>query len=180
MSQELIEVEITKEMMDVARKEAEQLGELKNSITRGEGNLAGLVGEMVAEQITGAKRKNTRDYDLVYEDGQTADVKTKRCRSMPEPHFECSIAGYNTTQKCDKYIFVRVQNDYSRAWVMGELTKEDYFKKATFIQQGQFDPRNRWRCTADCYNVPVSDLEAVRKEKWLTEPVEKVEDTPTA
>lgn len=157
----MIEVEVTKEMVDLAKKKADDLGELKNSITRGEGNVAGFLGELAVQKLCGGEIKGTRDYDILFPDGVTADVKTKRCGSEPEPHFECSIAGLNTTQKCDKYIFVRVLKDYSRAWVMGELTKEEYFSKATFIEQGQYDPRNRWRCKTDCYNVPCSELRPV-------------------
>jgi hypothetical protein len=161
MNHEFIEFKIPPEMLADAVAEGKKLGQLRNSITRGEGNTAGLLGEMVAEKVTGYSRKNTRDYDLVNpnDPNDTADVKTKRCSSAPEPHFENSIASYNTSQKCRKYIFVRINKDYSTAWVCGELTKEDYFKKAVFIQQGQFDPSNNWRAKADCYNVSMEDLD---------------------
>ena len=160
---ELIEFNIPPEMLEEAIKDGEALGELRNSITRGEGNTAGILGEMVAAKVTGYQRKSTRDYDLVNPNNpeDTADVKTKLCASAPESHFENSIAAYNTMQKCGKYIFVRVSKDYAKAWVCGELTKDEYFKKAVFIQQGQYDPRNRWRCHADCYNVAMSELKPV-------------------
>lgn len=159
----LIEIEITPEMLSEARAKARELGELRNSITHGEGNLAGFLGEMIAQKVLGGELKNTRDYDLLTPDGVKYDVKTKRCSGVPEPHFDCSIANFNTTQKCERYVFVRVLKDYSKGWVLGELPKDEYFKKATFIQQGQFDPRNRWRCHADCYNVAVAELNEVKQ-----------------
>ena len=157
---DFIEFEIPPEMLKQAEIEAEKLGILRNSITSGDGNVAGLLGEMVVEKVTGYVRKNTKDFDVVNPENpeDTADVKTKRCVAKPEPHFDNSIASYNTSQKCSKYIFVRIKKDYSVAWVCGELTKDEYFKKAVFLQQGQFDPRNNWRCKADCWNVSMDDL----------------------
>lgn len=158
----MIEVQITPEMVKEAQQKAKELGVLKNSITGGDGNVAGLLGEMVVVQATGATLSNTRDYDVVRTDGKTADVKTKRCTGKPEPRFDCSIADFNTRQKCDYYIFVRVLKDFSKAWIVGELPKNEYFEKAVFVQQGQFDPSNNWRCKADCYNVPISKLNEVQ------------------
>jgi hypothetical protein len=159
----MIEIELTPEMVKDARKEAEELGVLKNSITKGVGNVIGILGEMAAAKATGSTRANTRDYDLLRPNGQTSDVKSKKCSGPPEPHFECSVADFNTSQKCDYYVFVRVLNDLSKAWVVGELPKAEYFEKAVFIQQGQFDPANNWRCKADCYNVPISNLNEVQQ-----------------
>lgn len=168
MDHEFIEFDIPPEMLASAIEEGAKLGELRNSITRGEGNTAGILGEMVAEKVTGYIRKNTRDYDVVNPNDpeDTADVKTKRCAACPEPHFDNSIAAFNTTQKCGKYIFVRVNKEYTKAWVCGELAKSEYFEKAVFVRQGQYDPRNHWRCHADCYNVPMSEL---KPPKILTE-----------
>lgn len=157
----MIEVTITPEMIKEAKEKAKDLGTLKNSITDGDGNVAGFLGELVVAQATGAKVSNTRDYDVIRSDGKTADVKTKRCGSKPEPRFDCSVADFNTRQKCDYYIFVRVLKDFSKAWIVGELPKTEYFEKAVFIQQGQYDPSNKWRCKADCYNVPISKLNEV-------------------
>jgi len=157
----MIEVTITPEMIKEAKKKAEELGVLKNSITKGDGNVAGILGELVVVKATGSTLSNTKNYDVVRPDGQTSDVKTKRCSGKPEPHFECSVADFNTSQKCDYYVFVRVLKDFSKAWIVGELPKAEYFENAVFIQQGQFDPANIWRCKADCYNVPINKLNEV-------------------
>lgn len=162
---EFIEVEISEEMLAIAKRKAEKLGELKNSITRGEGNIIGYLGELVAQKVIGGEIKDTRDYDIITEDGVKYDVKTKKCVSPPQQHFECSVTNYNTTQKCDKYIFVRVLKDYSKGYICGELPHDEYYKKATFIQQGQLDPRNKWRALCDCWNVPMTDLNEVKQIK---------------
>lgn len=152
-------------MLAKAKEKADKLGELKNSITHGEGNVAGFLGEMVAQKVIGGEIVGTKDYDIVTDDGETWDVKTKRCFGEPEDHWECSITNYNTTQKCKRYIFVRLMKDYSKGYVVGELPKEEYFQKATFIQQGQFDPRNKWRAKCDCWNVVFTDLNEVKPIK---------------
>ena len=149
-------------MVELAKKKAQQLGVVKNSITRGEGNLAGFLGEIMAESvIPTATIKNTPHYDLVYEDGSTADVKTKRCTSDPLPHYECSVADFNPFQECDKYIFVRVMKNLSKGWILGELPKNDYFGKARFMEKGQYDPRNDWYCKGDCWNVEIKELNPI-------------------
>ena len=116
----LIEVTITKEMLARARKTADELGTLQNSITHGQGNLAGFVGEEVAQSVLGGELANTRDYDLILEDEKKIDVKTKRCTSPPKGHYECSVADFNTSQKCDEYVFVRVMKDFSKGWILGK------------------------------------------------------------
>jgi hypothetical protein len=160
---DFIEVEISKEMLEEANRKAKKLGELKNSITRGEGNVAGFLGEMVAQKVIGGQIIGTKDYDILTDDGVKWDVKTKRCAAPPQPHFECSVTNYNTMQKCDRYIFVRVLKDYSKGYVCGELPHDEYYKKAVFIEQGQFDPRNKWRALCDCWNVPMTDLNPIKQ-----------------
>jgi hypothetical protein len=161
----MIEVDITEEMLNIAKQRADNLGVLRNSITRGQGNTAGYVGEIAVQKILGGDIKDTRNYDIVFPDGVKADVKTKRCKSKPSPHYECSISDYNTMQKCEKYVFVRVLNDYSKAWILGSKDKEQYFQEAVFVQQGQLDPSNGWRAKCDCWNLPISSLDSLEKNQ---------------
>lgn len=161
----MIEVTITDEMLDIAKEKADKLGQLKNSITRGEGNVAGFLGELAVLSVMGGELKGTRDYDIVFDNDVKADVKTKRCTSPPQEHFDCSISDYNTTQKCDRYIFVRVLKDYKKAWILGWYPKEEYYTEATFIQQGQLDRSNNWRAKCDCWNMPISNLKKIEDFK---------------
>lgn len=156
---EMIEIEITSDMIDQARIRSDQLGELKNSVTRGKGNMTGFLGELVANQFIGGEIKNTYDYDILLEDGTTIDVKSKSCNSPPKPHFECSISDYNTKQKCDKYLFVRVLKDHSKAWILGWIDKNAYYEKSDFYEQGQMDRSNGWRAKCDCWNLKIQELD---------------------
>ena len=156
----MIEVEITDEMKRRAWAKARQMGEINNSITHGDGNIAGFIGEEVANSVIGGMVNNTYDYDIT--DGDTTyDVKTKRCTSPPKNFYECSVAEYNTRQKCDRYVFVRleyVNKRWGRAWVLGWMDKKKYFKKAVRLRKGDVDESNGFVVKANCYNLKIRDL----------------------
>ena len=115
----MIEIKITDEMFLEAREKAISLGQLHNSITRGSGNLAGFIGEILVRTHFNYTEENTYDYDLVTEDGRKIDVKTKQTTVVPKSNYDCSISASNTKQKCDEYIFVRVKSDFSVGWILG-------------------------------------------------------------
>ena len=153
----MIEVKITDEMLIKAREKTVEMGKLYNSILRGKGNMSGFIGEQLALKVLGGAWENTYDYDLKVNDIRI-DVKTKQTSVKPLPHYECSIAAFNTKQDCDGYAFVRVLNDFSVGWFLGVLTKQDYFDKATFLKKGEVAPSNNYTVKADCYNVRIDEL----------------------
>ena len=140
------------------------MGTLKNSITSGDGNIAGFLGEQVANEVLKGEVTNTYNYDIVGKGGVRYDVKTKRCTSQPRDYYECSIAALQIKQDCDRYVFVRIENingKWGRAWVLGSYQKESYFKDARFLKEGQIDGDNNFRVKADCYNIAIKDLKKV-------------------
>ena len=153
----MIEVTITDDMLIKAREKAVEMGKLHNSILRGRGNMSCFIGEQIELNILGCTWENTYDYDMKVGDTRI-DVKTKQTSVKPLPHYECSIAAFNTKQDCDGYAFVRVLNDFSMGWFLGVLTKQDYFDKATFLKKGDVDPSNNYTVKADCYNVRIDEL----------------------
>ena len=159
------EIEITADMLDRATKRSRNMGSLKNSITSGQGNVAGFLGEEVVNSILCGIIKDTKDFDIEY-NGLTYDVKTKRCTSQPLPHYECSIASFNTRQKCDRYIFVRIEQlgqDYTRAWILGWYDKVEYFQYARKLKKGDRDGDNNFLVKADCYNFPIKALKDIKE-----------------
>jgi hypothetical protein len=150
-------VQIDNDMLARAKHMASELGKLRHSITSGDGNLAGFVGEIAVASLTGAKHANTYDYDLTL--GPTRiDVKTKRTSLAPKPHYACSVADFNTKQDCDWYAFVRVSYDNRTAWVLGYLPKLEFYSRAKFCRAGEVDPSNNFTFKADCYNIPIASL----------------------
>lgn len=153
------EVAITSEMKRSALQKARELPALKNSITSGQGNLVGFLGEEVAKFVLGGTLSNTYDYDLILDSGKTVDVKTKKTGFEPKPHYECSVAEYNTKQKCDYYAFVRVDDQKDRAWFLGVYEKDAYYRDAKLLKKGDIDPSNNFVVKANCYNLPIHKLQ---------------------
>ena len=153
------QVELTSKLINKAKAKAKELGKLRNSITNGKGNLVGFIGEEVALSCLGGELANTYDYDLVLKDGTKVDVKTKSTTVAPLPYYDCSVAAYNTKQKCDAYAFVRVKKDLTKAWYLGILPKNTYFEAAERFNKGDIDPANGFVIKADCYNVKISELQ---------------------
>ena len=155
----MIEIPITFEMIEQARQQAAEMGALRNSIREGEGNLVGFIGEQVAQKVLGGFIDNTYDHDLMMDDFlTTVDVKTKETTVAPKPHYDCSVAAYNTKQKCDYYCFIRVKNDLSVGWYLGVYPKNKYFEDARKLNKGDLDPDNNFTVKADCYNLTIDKL----------------------
>lgn len=154
----MIEVVITGDMLVTARDKAAEMGKLRNSITRGQGNIAGFLGEAIAQQVMGGTLANTYEYDLVLDNGKTVDVKTKQTSVKPLDTYECSIASLNTTQECDYYAFVRVKNDLSVGWFLGVYDKQQYMLDSTFMKKGTIDDSNGYIVKSDCYNLKINQL----------------------
>jgi|TARA_R110000751_G_scaffold42764_3_gene99045 hypothetical protein len=160
----MIDVKITEQMKQRAWSKSREMGTLKNSITSGGGNIAGFLGEQVANEVLKGEVTNTYNYDIVGKGGVRYDVKTKRCTSQPKDYYECSIAALQIKQDCDHYVFVRIENingKWGRAWVLGSYDKESYFKDAKFLKEGQIDGDNNFRVRADCYNIAIKDLKKI-------------------
>lgn len=167
----MLKVEITDDMLLAARAKATEMGKLNNSILRGGGSVAGFLGEQIVLKVLGGEWKNSYDYDIIMDDGNKVEVKTKQTSAVPKPFYDCSISNFNTKQKCDVYAFTRVLNDYSVGWFLGMLSKENYFDKATFLKKGDIDPSNNYTVRADCYNVPISELDNPYAEESNSESV---------
>lgn len=166
----MIEFEITPEMYREAWAKSRDMGKLKKSITNGDGNIAGFLGEIIARKFWDAKVDNTLDHDIILPNGLTVDIKTKRTKVAPLPEYECSVAAQNTIQKCDIYAFVRVEqinNEYTRGWYLGHMLKADYLKYARYLKKGQRDGDNWFTVKANCYNMKINELD-LDKEKYLT------------
>lgn len=154
----MIEVVVTGNMLVEARDKAAEMGRLRNSIINGAGNIAGFIGEAIAQEVMGGVLANTYEYDLVLPNGKTVDVKTKQTSVKPLETYECSIAGLNTTQECDYYAFVRVKNDFSVGWFLGVYKKQQYMLDSVFLKKGTIDPDNGYVVRSDCYNLKINQL----------------------
>ena len=166
----MIEITPTEAQRKEARLTAGNTTGLQGSITRGGGSPAGALGEILVRDMMDYRQINTKDYDLYTDQGVRIDVKTKRCTSAPKNYYECSIAAHGTRQDCDEYIFVRVLNNLTRAWILGSISKDEYFEKAVRHKKGEVDESNNFTFKADCYNLQISELWPIQKHNYSTSP----------
>jgi len=152
--------DITTDDIISAAFQAKKLGILNNSIMSGKGNLVGCIGEIIVAKYLGVPLQHSYDYDLIW-NGLKIDVKTKLTSVFPKPSYECSIASANPNQKCDWYIFTRVHSDLDTAYILGYLPKEEYFKTAECLHQGQVSGSNGFTVKHNCYNVSISELKQI-------------------
>ena len=158
----MIEINIGEDVIKKAEIKANKMGILRNSIMQGKGNIVGFLGEEIVKNYINAEESNTYDYDLIKK-GIKIDVKTKKTKVKPLPHYEASVT--NPNQKCDVYAFVRILSNYSTAYICGWLFKKDYYAKATLLKKGQVDRTNNWKVKEDCYNVPYKNLKQFKEKK---------------
>lgn len=145
-------------------KRAEQLypfTKLRGSITNGKSNIFGALGEIIIYDFFIKNGYNvnffsTYNYDLIINDYKI-DVKTKKTSVIPQINYLCSISSYNTVQKCDYYFFVRIKEDMKKGFLLGYLSKKEFFQKSIFKNKNDKDI-NGWKFKDDCYNIEISNL----------------------
>lgn len=157
-----------------------------NSITKGERNVLGMLGEicyvmmmsriMDRSQIKFLPNPDNPNYDYdvkIY--NSTFDVKTKQRTVQPRMDYDASIAAYSKDQqKCDYYAFTSITvsknnpNKFLDFYYMGHIKKQNFFKIAQYKNEGDPDGDNivmkngkakKFEITKDCYNLKYNQLE---------------------
>ena len=172
----MIKIEVTQEMIDSAILKAESLGEIRYSITKGGGNLAGYLGEealarhLGADIVSNDRGRDKYNYDLVLSDGRRMEVKTKRRTVRPKPFFDVSVAKTSEHQRPDLYAFVSLEFERAtkthpkkyyglrNAWLCGYMPAKDFWEGAEFWKSGQIDTSNNFKTHVDMYNMTIADL----------------------
>ncbi len=155
-----IKIQIAPEQLTRA-KNLYQFNNIKNSISKGESQIYGAIGEIVVwdwlcQNEIETEYHGTKDYDLIC-DVVTIDVKTIRVNVQPNNEHNANISAHNTKQKTFMYFWVYVLEDMSCAWLVGWLDKESFFEEATFNKQGTKDGLN-WEFKSDTYSLKIKHL----------------------
>ena len=128
------------------------------------------MGELVAMRYLDMLKVPYRDEGKVNHDlwtvTGTIDVKTKERTVPPEMHYDCTVPDYvGRAQKPDWYLFVSLLSDgtegckrFKRGWVLGTISRKEFYEQATTWKPGTPDLSNGWSATIVCRNVPVSAL----------------------
>jgi len=157
-------------MIALAVDEARRVGKLEQSIINGDGTTAGKLGEIALARYLGADLMDSRDFDLKYMKDIRIEVKTKRRTTDPHENFAVTVDARNVRQKCDYYAFIsitfkeRKRDKYfspMRIWFLGYIRKHDFFKKATLVNKGTYQPENNFTVREDHYALPISQLNTI-------------------
>lgn len=115
-------------------------GALKNSVTKGEGNVVGALGEIAVFDYFSQRAKvvfdSTRDFDMII-NGFKVDVKTSRSKFDPLSSYQVLLFDINTAQKCDFYFFVHYNVTTAVAFLLGYLKPSRFYELATFHCKGK-------------------------------------------
>jgi hypothetical protein len=148
---------VTREMFEDAKRTMLDRV-LYNSLTNGEGNLAGRVGELMYLKIFGGTPDVTnRKYDITATSGYTVDIKTARCDSVPQYHFNANVFATSDHQTSDALYFMRVTNDYTKCYPLGLICRPDYYREAPQHKKGDFDGPN-FKYKADGRHIQIGKL----------------------
>ena len=139
----MVEIKINKTDVDFAKNKLQNIkfkDNVKSSKFGYEKNriLNGYIGERVIMNFLNIKTDTDNyDYDLISNKGKKIEVKTINCKFKPLPSYLCTVNSHSLErvhkQKADYYVFVRILNDYSKAWVLGWICCKDFFYKGRFV-----------------------------------------------
>ena len=153
-------IEVSDEQLYRANKRFE-FNSLNGSITNGEGNLAGALGEIIVIDYLKEKGYNitdesTYDYDFIVNTSKI-DVKTKRQNYPPKGDYRVAVSSWNTKQKCDYYIFATSLYDYTKVYLNGFKDKNSFFNQSRLLKKGENDI-NGFVAKYDCYIMENNQL----------------------
>ena len=102
--------------------------------------LYGYLGEIIIMNYYNVDDVDDYEYDVVIK-GYRVDIKSISCKFKPPMHYlatvnSCEIDGEHR-QDADIYIFVRIKEDCSLAWIVGYIECERFFEMSKFINKGE-------------------------------------------
>jgi len=134
---------------------------LKNSITKGESQIYGAIGEVLAMEFLRSRGKEVKyegdyNYDLI-SNGKKIDVKTIKTDKEPNDDFNANISAFNSSQQTDFYLWCAVSVDMTYGYVIGYLDKNEFYKIAELKKKGEID-WGQWTFKSDTYTTKVKNI----------------------
>lgn len=142
----MIEVNIAKEIISYAERKLKGVSK-ESSILSKFGSerdriLVGYIGEkIIMNYLNIEKDVDDFEFDLLSNKGKRLEVKTITCKFKPKPHYWCTVNSHDLDgihkQKADFYIFLRILNDFTKGWILGWISCDDFFQKGTVVEKGK-------------------------------------------
>jgi len=161
----LIILQTTLEQRLEARANSKTMGVLRNSFSKGKGNNAGNMGEIIVLMHLGGIRVGATKFshDIELKSGIRVDVKTTIAAAPPEPHYVARVYGSEDdkeklSSKCDVYYFTRCNTALSIVTIVGWMPAREFIEKATFLPKGHVNLDDGKLSYSDEYSMPISEL----------------------
>ena len=137
---------------------------LNNSITEGESQIYGALGEVMVMDFLRSLNKpvnyiGSYDYDLEI-NGKKIDVKTIKTDKEPTNDFNANISAFNTRQKTDFYLWCSVAESMKYGYIIGYLEKDEFYRVAELKKKGQID-WGKWVFKSDTYTTKVKNIKKI-------------------
>jgi hypothetical protein len=171
---------ITPEML--LRAQARDPGRAFNSksFMEGKGTLIGNLGdEMIKSYRRDFLHQSTYDYDFVHNHNNTRITIDNKTKYQSPLNIDTSKVGLwmasvcidSVHQNTDYYTFCRVckreQDDgsfiYPYGWVLGIISKKEFFEKAKHYNKGDKEGYNDYAVKQECFSLPYSQLYQLKR-----------------
>lgn len=134
---------------------------LNNSITKGQSQIYGALGEVMVMNFFKLYYENVEyvgsyDFDLKI-NGKKIDVKTIKTDKEPTKDFNANISAFNITQKTDFYLWCSVAENMKYGYIIGYLEKDEFYKIAQLKKKGEIDWGN-WVFKSDTYTTQIKNI----------------------
>lgn len=87
------------------------------------------------------------------------DSKAQGCNSKPLEYYSATLYEEQKNRKADYYIFSRVKNDFTIAWICGIISKTNFFEKSKLIPAGT--PNNNFVYDQSRYEIKYNQLDDI-------------------
>ena len=173
LAKEMIEVDVTEEVRQAARNRVEDF----YTVNRRSPDIhqyghdakrmfVGFLGEEIVRDYYNVLDPDSHpDYDLVINNCRV-DVKTRACKSKPKLDYMCSANWYVYKTGPDYYLFLRVRNDFNKAWILGYIKCKEFYKKSIIQRRGepyQFNKHIKSLATSHANVLHIRDIYPVRQ-----------------
>ena len=123
--------------------------------------LIGYIGErVIMEYLNITEDADNFNYDLLYKD-KKLEIKTISCKFKPRRDYLATVNSHNLDgihqQKADYYIFLRILNNKTKAWILGCYPCTEFFKKGEFVPKGKDFGKFKF-VKANATVLPISEL----------------------
>ena len=159
----MIKINITDQQIIEAQK-LYNFKALNNSITEGESQIYGALGEVMVMDFLRSLNKPVKyigsyDYDLEI-NGKKIDVKTIKTDKEPTNDFNANISAFNTRQQTDFYLWCSVAESMKYGYIIGYLEKDEFYRIAELKKKGQID-WGKWVFKSDTYTTKVKNIKKI-------------------